>query len=266
MWLLLGLCGVLAGSQTWEQSVQQWYSAVPGALDTLNTTLARAALAQQGRPYSNLKTDPENPIPVLDSFQCVSLVESSIALASCLHQHTPTAACFKSTLFTWRYRSHPEEPFEDKLHYFYEWLLHHTAQGRLENIQTPYHVVEPYFRFNYVSTHLAEFPPLQDKKTLRTWKQREKTLSQKGVTWIPKKDIAQADAFIKMGDIIGIVTDKPGIFIAHVGVAWKDDRNTTHLIHASSFHQKVVLTEASLTSYLHANPHRSGVVVFRMIE
>jgi hypothetical protein len=251
----------------WHSEASLWFKNLhtPPKPSSLAALLAHAALLQKGMPYAHKpSSENEDPTPLLTAFDCVSLVESSLAIAQCSHQNTPTPDCFEKNLYTWRYRSsNPYEPPEQRLHYFYDWLTHHTQRGALLQPHTPHTQHSP-FNFHYISKHPTRFPPLRTRKAQKEILRREQDLTRTGVAWIPKAHAAQTEPLLRTGDILGIVTDKPGIFIAHVGIAWVSHEGSVHLLHASSFHQRVVLTEASLSAYLDANPHRLGFVVFRL--
>ena len=78
-------------------------------------------------------------------------------------------------------------------------------------------------------------------------------------TYIPKAQLANSDKYKKYisdGDIIGIVTNKQGLDISHVGFAvWHDDG--LHLMHASSLKKEVI--EDPLTLYQYLQRQKTGV-------
>ncbi|MBQ4295340.1 MAG: DUF1460 domain-containing protein, partial [Prevotella sp.] len=77
--------------------------------------------------------------------------------------------------------------------------------------------------------------------------------------YIPKAQLERSKRYkdcIHDGDIIGLVTNKPGLDISHVGFAvWHDDG--LHLMHASSLKKEVI--EDPLTLYQYLQRQKTGV-------
>ena len=66
------------------------------------------------------------------------------------------------------------------------------------------------------------------------------------------------------GDLVAFVRERPGLLVYHAGfVYWAN--GTPRLLHASSYHGRVVITVRDLTNYLLRRPERRGVIVARPI-
>jgi hypothetical protein len=92
--------------------------------------LRRAAEALLGAPYvaDSLVGGPDRPeqlVVRLDAFDCVTLVESALALA-----RSATAAGFREELVRTRYRA-GEISWPARLHYFSDWLRCNARRGAL---------------------------------------------------------------------------------------------------------------------------------------
>src|SRR3972149_5759806 len=78
--------------------LKEWYDRVgaPLAHETFGSYLARAAFFQHGVGYESVQppTTPEKLRVELSRFECVTFIESSLAVARCGFRSEPTAGCF----------------------------------------------------------------------------------------------------------------------------------------------------------------------------
>ena len=68
---------------------------------------------------------------------------------------------------------------------------------------------------------------------------------------------------LKEGDIIGIVGNQPGLLIIHTGFITEGRDGTKRYLHASSHHERVVLTPDDIEDYVFRERKRRGIVVAR---
>jgi hypothetical protein len=90
----------------------------------------------------------------------------------------------------------------------------------------------------------------------------ETRLSQTPVNVLDKDQLAKAQSKLQAGDLVAIVTNKPGGLISHVGFIWKDEHGGSHFLHASSYHQHVMLT-GDVAGYVSRWPDRRGALFAR---
>ena len=94
--------------QATNQVVASWFKELGSVKEgeSFGKLITRIAAARVGTPYFNPKqTDtPETLDARVDSFQCVSLVETSLSLARCTWMGTPTPECYQHELISTRYR------------------------------------------------------------------------------------------------------------------------------------------------------------------
>jgi hypothetical protein len=64
------------------------------------------------------------------------------------------------------------------------------------------------------------------------------------------------------GDLVAFVRERSGLLIHHAGFVYRV-RGKPRLLHASSYHRRVVLTSDDVASYLLRRPERRGVLVAR---
>ena len=104
------------------------------------------------------------------------------------------------------------------------------------------------------------------RQWLQAIKEMEQDVCQTEFVYIPKDQLRNSDRYrdyIHDGDIIGIVTNKKGLDISHVGLAvWHEDG--LHLMNASSIHKKVIDEPMTLYQYLQKQTSRVGICLMRM--
>lgn len=272
--VLIGFCAFVlllnsAAAAPDEQlaAVQHWYTELgpPRPHEGFADFVVRAAEQQIGRPYVNPPQEIAQEslqIEVL-SFQCVSLIESSLSIARCAWQKTPTIPCFAAELTAWRYRNGQLKNYDSRLHYYYDWLNDNAKRGRLDLITEQLGGRPQHFEFNYMTRHVKNYPALSDKSLFHAMQQREKELSRVPLPFIAKDQVAAISPQLANGDVIGVVVNKPGMVIGHTGLVVRDYQGTPHLLHASSYHERVVLTRADLASYMMAEKNRLGIFIAR---
>ena len=146
-------------------------------------------------------------------------------------------------------------------------------KGLLQEIHAPSTVFtgRQRLRIDYMSTHADSYDMLrQHPERVKTIAQQEKAWLGKTVTYIPKgrlKDPALRQV-VRDGDIIGLVTNKPGLDASHLGIAvWHEDG--LYLLNASSLKKnghQVVEPKETLFAYLAARAHNTGIRVLRISE
>lgn len=200
---------------------------------------------------------------------CTTLVENVAALTICAAKGLTAFSNFTSILTALRYHGGKIDQYPSRLHYFSEWIEDNTAKGFVNEIQTPNPPFTAVQRLvlNYMSRHTGSYKALRDNPAfVREIIKHEKALAGKTYKYIPKAEIkntAMMRNTINDGDIIAIVSNKPGLDIAHVGVAvWHKDG--LHLLNASMIHHKVVEEPMTLRRYLQKHPSHLGIRVIRI--
>jgi hypothetical protein len=84
--------------------------------------------------------------------------------------------------------------------------------------------------------------------------------------YIPKSQIEKCESKIQTGDILGIVTDLPGLDCSHTGIAIRLQDGRIHFMHASSLMHKVIISEEPLAEYLTHSKRQIGILVNRPLE
>jgi hypothetical protein len=249
--------------------LEEWYGGVgaPLARETFGAYLTRAAFFQHGVGYDSIQTPsvPEKLRIELSRFECVTFIESSLAVARCGFRGEPTASCFEGEVVASRYRGGVLTDYASRLHYFDDWIADNEARKRLRNL-TPELGGEPLTRryFHISSRVLPASGVPKDSLAALT---REVAAIESRLSGIPHLVLSRESAprvldRLEDGDLVAFVRERSGLLIHHAGFVYRG-RGQPRLLHASSYHQRVVLTSEDVSSYLLRRPERLGMVVAR---
>lgn len=154
-----------------------WTAAVRAAgLDRPGAPFGRAAArvgeAAVGTPYEAFTLeaylraggDPTRTEPLtlsLTRFDCVSLVESCIAIARLAGRHAePTWADFGREVERLRYRDGVREGYVSRLHYFSEWIRDNAGRGGMRDLGKEMGGVADRRPLRYMTDHRDAYPAL----------------------------------------------------------------------------------------------------------
>jgi len=220
-----------------------------------------------GAPYEAgtlERKGPEELVVNLRAFDCVTLVESVIALAGLIGAGMTGFADFTAALTRIRYRGGRLNGYASRLHYFTDWLCDNGRKGIVRDITGEIGGIPLRKSFHSLTDRRGEQPALDNAATFRRMRIVEAACSRRTLPYIPKRAFREAECRIEEGDIIAITTDGDGIDVSHTGIAIRVHRSL-RLLHASSRAGKVVLSDATLCGYLQARRSRTGIIVGRAI-
>jgi len=195
-------------------------------------------------------------------FDCFTFVETVLALAHCFIAGTISPREFHRELKYIRYRQGSIAGYSSRLHYFTDWLSDNARKKILRDITSRLESVRQCKKINYMTTHRASYPALNNENEFKKMLIVERNISRRTFYIIKKNKVNQQKEKIKTGDIIAFVTEQEGLDVAHVGLAlWKG--KNLHLLHASSKEGGVVISAKTLVVYLKQNKKYSGIVIAR---
>lgn len=260
-----------AVSYVWDPEqrniVEDWFKAVGNrkAHESLGELAVRAGKIRLGTPYLDAPQidAPEELHITLDTLQCQSFVESSLAIARCVTRDTPTAECFASEVQGFRYRDGQVNGYASRLHYFNDWLSDNARRGNImlleEDRAAPYTQ-----RFDYMTRHAKKYPALTHPDVVAAISAAEARLSAVEYRIVPREEVARVERELKTGDVVAFVNSgKPGLMISHTGFVVRDTTGGMKVLHASSYHGKVIITRTDLAGYVNGRPERRGIMVAR---
>lgn len=219
-----------------------------------------------GAPYvaATLETEKAEHLVVnLREYDCVTFVETVVALAWHLRSRNKTFEAFRRTLQKIRYRQGRLLDYSSRLHYFSDWMHDNQKKGIVRNVTIEIGGKPLRKTMTYMTTHPDLYPPLKNATTLQRMKSVERMISKRPLYFIPKKALRRLEDRIRDGDLIAITTNTEGLDVQHVGLAARV-KNRIHLLHASSTEGKVVLSKKTLYRYLMQSKVRSGIMLARI--
>lgn len=224
-----------------------------------------------GRPYVAAtleKFDDERLVINTRQLDCTTLVENVTALTLCAYRGLYTFRDYLNALMSLRYRGGVLGDYTSRLHYFTDWIRDKEAMGLVEEQQAnpPFTAVQT-LDINYMSRHPQAYRALKAHPELvEVIRRQEQELTGLSFRYIPKAEVlntAVLRSAIHDGDIIAITCSKPGLDIAHLGLAvWRKDG--LHLLNASQLHKRVVTEPMTLRQYLQKHPSHTGIRVIRI--
>lgn len=246
-----------------------WYQevGVPHASESFGHYLARTARAQHGAKYAEVAPRPghETLRMELDAFECVSFIESAIAVARCGWSSETTESCFMRELEASRYRSGHMGDYSTRLHYFTDWIGDNERRGRISNLTASFGGEPVQKDFFYITQRVLKRAAMDaTERTLlsHAMEATEARLSSARHSVLSRKSAPRVLNELRDGDLVAFVRDRPGLLVHHAGfVYWAN--GTPRLLHASSYHGRVVITVRDVTNYLLRRPERRGVIIVR---
>ncbi len=234
------------------------------------------------RPYLSHTLDinpTEQLIVNIKEFDCTTYLETVLALTLAWHDVTDRAivprpievnyarleTAFRKYLTQLRYRHGQIDGYASRLHYFSDWLLDNERKGLITDVTCELpgsiSVAKP---VSYMTTATYKYPHLNDPAIFKQVALTEAALSQQSFAFIPRKNIRQAEAQLREGDIVMLTAARPGLDMKHVGLAVRQPNGRMHLMHASSEQGEVVVTTYPLSDYVLWHKHLSGIRVARL--
>jgi len=228
----------------------------------------RFANRLKGIPYQGGTLDRlpnEQLIIRLDSLDCVTFVETVVALSLAAKAPNPSFSTFANKLQQIRYRKGQRQGYASRLHYFCDWIRDNESKQVLQDITANIGGEAFSKPIDFMTKHRKLYPHLADDSTFMNIKKMEDNLNKQQFVYLPKNNLQSLTESVKDGDIFAITSTINGIDINHVGFAYvKSGR--TYMIHASSTGKKVEVSAKPLADYLAGIKKDSGLMVLRLKE
>lgn len=210
------------------------------------------------------KGDSEQLVVTLNAFDCYTFLESSLAFARCIKRGDTTFEAYTRQLENLRYRGGVMKTYPSRLHYFSDWLFEMDKRVICRNISYEIGGVPIKKKIDFMTNNTSYYRQLvENPGFIQQMKIIEEMISGREYYYIPKSKIAEVEGNILTGDIIGITTNIEGLDIAHTGIAVRLDDGRIHLLHASTFGNKVQISSDTLADYLSKNKKHTGIMVAR---
>ncbi len=204
----------------------------------------------------------EELVENLHSFDCVTLVESVLALALAVKSNRMTHEYYREMLQLLRYRGGVCAGFGSRLNYFSEWISDNERKGLVRDLTQTLGGVPLQKAIHYIS----DARRFSDDSTAASIRSAEQRLSDTTYFEIPLAKVPRIVASLRDGDIIAVTTTVRGLDVAHTGFVVRSADGTVHLLHASETGRKVETTKEPLGQYLSRHKTFSGIRVVRVVE
>ena len=224
------------------------------------------------RPYVG-KTlecaDPEKLIVNLRELDCTTLVETVCALALTKRQKSDKFADYCKNLEFLRYWGGKRDSYCSRLHYFTWWMHDNVHKNIFEEVtDSTVCTSSMVVRNSYMSQFPERYPMLKNHpERVKIILDLERKYNGHDGYYLPEQKAGWGKSrlgFIQDGDVIAIVTKKPGLDYSHLGFAvWGKD-GKLHLLNASSLKKKVIEDSMTLRDYLVRQKSALGIRLLRL--
>lgn len=225
-------------------------------------------VAQQflGTPYRADSLDQasqEQLILSLEYFDCVTFVETVLAIARGIAAKDYSYQAFASHMLDQRYRDGRLNGYCSRLHYFSEWITDNQSRGTVITVSDRFRGgVVANKPLNFISQHRSRYPLLATHdQNYQCILRLEANLNSSSFSYIPKHQVTQFSHHLKPGDIVAIATNIPGLDVSHTGLIFRQPDGSLGLIHASP--SGMVKISPRLSRYLRQTASHTGIIVAR---
>lgn len=231
-------------------AVAERFIGLPYLENSLNVGEARAGRA-------------EPLVSRLDGFDCVTLVESSLAIARAISLAEPQPHAFKRELETLRYRGGRRSDFASRLNYFSEWISDNARRGILVDLTPTLGGIPDARPLTFMSTHRQAYAPMADGGIFEGIRKVEAALSREPRSVIPMERAREILPQLQPGDILAFTTRIPGLDVVHTGLVARGPSGALHLLHAPEPGEPVTLSSKPLSEYFGSSKRHAGLMVAR---
>ena len=202
----------------------------------------------------------------LTEFDCVSLVESCLAVARVAAiPGEPAWEHFAQQIELMRYRGGKRSGYTSRLHYFSEWLTDGESRGLVKNLGDELGAERDVRPLRFMSEHPTSYPALANRKAYEEIVAMEKSLDGVARRVVPVERIPKVLDAIQTGDILAFATSIPGLDVTHAAFAYRDKKNVVRVLHAPLSGGVVEVTRSTLPEYVGAIKRATGILVARPI-
>lgn len=251
------------------ESAMQYGMEANADTTSIGTLMQEIGLRFRGRPYLDGTLDtgaPERLVVRLDGFDCVTFVETTLALARGVKARDSSYAGFARRLAEQRYRDGRLQNYCSRLHYFTEWLADNEDQGLVERLDDDLGGRRMPDTLDFMSTHRSSYDRFATNDSLyacvQTMEERLQARQQsRPVRYVPQDSIRTVYDQLRAGDVVALATSVEGLDVAHTGLVYAHDDGRKGLLHASL--SDGVVVSPDLQRYVQKIDHQIGIVIAR---
>jgi hypothetical protein len=232
--------------------------------EPLGAIMQELGLHFRGRPYAAglLDAPPaETLVVALDRYDCVTFVETMLAMARGVAAQDYDYATFARNLEALRYRGGVLDGYASRLHYFSDWIADNARRGHVVDLTERLGGDTLDKQLTFMTEHRDRYRHLADDDSLvRRIAAVEQDLADRDLHYIPQDRIRTVYDQLQAGDVIALATNIDGLDVSHTGLVYKAD-GQTGLLHASL--TDGVIVSPDLQAYVQNIKNQIGIVVAR---
>jgi hypothetical protein len=258
-----------------DSTARRFEAAMEHAMAQTTDTTAIGPLMQtiglhfRGRPYLGGtldEPDTEKLVVRLDGFDCVTFIETVLAMARGVQAGDTTYAGFARRLAEQRYRNGTLQGYCSRLHYFTEWLADNEDKGIVERLDDDLGGRRMTDTLDFMSTHRSSYSRFATNDSLYACVQAmEEGLQaqqrRRPVRYVPQDSIRAVYDQLRAGDIVGMATSIDGLDVSHSGLVYAHDDGQKGLLHASL--SDGIVVSPDLQRYVQTIDNQIGIVIGR---
>ena len=227
----------------------------------MNELVAETGKYFLGTPYVNFTLEvrePEELIINLRELDCVTFVETTIALARCIKAGILDFDYYCENVRNLRYRNGELNDFTSRLHYFSDWIADNQTMGLVRDRTDSLGGLPYPIKVNMMSSKPQNYRQLKaNPEMIPILKEIEENLISKRVmSYIPREQADSIGTWVANGSVVGTTTGWL-MDITHCGFLVHVD-GKPRLMHASSLDKKVVITDITIQEYLESKQTMNG--------
>lgn len=203
----------------------------------------------------------------LTRFDCISLVESCLAIARLARQsETPSWNAFGLEMERMRYRGGVRAGYTSRLHYFSEWLADNERRGLLRQLGQELGAVEDRRPLRFMSNNPDAYPAMAHPDVREEIAATERALDDQPRRVVPTARIPEISDRLETGDILGFATSIGGLDVTHAAFAYRDPGGVLRILHAPLSGGVVEITTSTVPQYVAAIRQATGILVARPLQ
>ena len=202
----------------------------------------------------------------LTRFDCVTLVESCLAVARAAASPAPDWERFAREVERMRYRHGVRAGYASRLHYFSEWMADGARRGLVRDLGAELGGVEDRRPLRFMTEHRTAYAALRDERVFREIQAVERDLDDRPRLVVPTDRIGAIEPKLETGDVVAFATSIPGLDVTHAAFAWRDGAGVLRVLHAPLSGGVVEVTAATLQQYVRAIRRATGILVARPVR
>lgn len=202
----------------------------------------------------------------LSRFDCVSLVESALAVARVAAGGEASWDRFGREVERMRYRGGKRSGYASRLHYFSEWISDGAARGLLSDRGEELGAEADIRPLRFMTAHRASYPALAHDGIFAEIAAMERGLDGRPRRVVPRERVAEVTDRIESGDVLAFATSIEGLDVSHAAFALRDRTGVLRVLHAPLSGGVVEITRSTLPEYVSAIRRCTGIMVARPLS